>query len=279
MGIVQELAAGIRVGGGSFIAGFTHQVVTGVCPMHQHADFEIVHHRRGRGHSRLGNGTAITFSKDDVVVYAPRQEHDQTQDSVGTDACIHIGYAGVLPRGMPGWFMVSSVTDSWMRRELRDLSDLLPSTNGYERLSLDLRASALLMRLLEHSESAGSLVHGQSVSDAHAEKADRYLVERFRNLGRLEEVAIHVGIGYDHLRHVYRQQFGRSLVRRLIDLRIAHAKILLAHAQLPIAGVAAEVGYATARHFSTVFRKIAGCSPAAYRDAERRLAGLGACRR
>ena len=270
MGIIPELSAGIRVGGATFIAGFTHQVVTGVCSMHQHADFEIVHHRRGRGRSRLADGSAVAFSKDDVVVYAPRQAHDQTQDTVGTDACIHIGYAGVLPRAMPGWFLISSVTDPWMHRELRDLSNLLPTSHGNERLSLDLRASALLVGLLAQSESAGPPMPGRSTSAAHAEKADRFLAERFRDLGRLEEVAIHVGVGYDHLRHAYRQQFGRSMVRRLIDLRIAHAKILLAHAPIPIAAVAAEVGYATARHFSTIFREVTGYSPAAFREDERR---------
>lgn len=271
MGILPELAAGIRAGGATFIAGFTHHVVTGVCPMHQHAGFEIVHHRRGRGRSRLADGSECIFAKDDVVVYAPRQAHDQTQGTVGTDACIQIGYAPALPRTLPGWFLVTSITDSWTRRELGELSDRLPATNTYEQLSLDLRAGALLARLLAQSEAAGPPVPGRSASDAHAEKADRYLAEHFRDLGRLEEVAVHVGIGYDHLRHAYRHHFGRSLVKRLIDLRISRAKVLLAHAPIPISGVAAEVGYATARHFSTVFREVTGTTPAAFRDAERRL--------
>jgi len=271
MGIGPELAAGIRAGGASFIAGFTHRVMTGLTPMHQHAGFEIVHHRRGRGRSRLADGSACRFSKDDVVVYAPRQAHDQMQDTDGTDACIHIAYAGVLPRTLPAWFLVTAMTDAWMRRELAELSDRMPATDSYENLSLDLRAGALLVRLLAHSEAAGPPVPGISACNAHAEKADRYLAEHFRDLGRLEEVAIHVGVGYDHLRHAYRQHFGRSLVKRLIDLRISRAKILLAHAPISIAGVAAEVGYATSRHFSTIFREITGITPAAFRDAERRV--------
>lgn len=269
MGIVPELAEGIRTGGLTFTAGFAHHIAAGSCPMHQHSGFEIVHHRHGRGRSRLADGPEFTFAKNDVVVYAPRQVHDQTQVAAGTDACIHLGYASVLPRAMPGCFLVSSIIDPWIRRELRDLSEQSPAIGDLARLSLDLRAGALLTRLLAQSEGAGPRLPGLSVSDGHAERADRYLVERFRDLGRLEEVATHVGIGYDHLRYAYRQRFGRSLVRRLIEVRIAHAKILLAHAPIPISGVAAEVGYATARHFSTVFRQVAGCTPAAFREAGR----------
>ncbi len=203
------------------------------------------------------------------MVYAPRQVHDQTQLSAGVDACIHIAYAGVLPRAMPRCFLLSSFTDPWIRRELLDLSAPMPIAGDFARLSLDLRAGALLARLLAQAEATGPSLPDMPLGDAHAERADRYLIEHFRDLGRLEQVATHVGIGYDHLRHVYRQRYGRSLVRRLIEVRIAHAKILLTHAPIPIAGVAAEVGYATARHFSTIFRQVAGCSPAAFRESGR----------
>lgn len=267
MAAIPDLAALVRAGGASFTAGYAHRLEQGACPFHHHAGFEIVHHRSGHGRSRLADGPELGFAAGDVVVYAPQQSHDQTQEAAGEDACVHISVRGPMPRALPAYFHVPAVADGWLRRELHELSDRPSATGELERLSLDLRAGALLVRLLAEAETAVQATAPASAGDAHAELADRYIGERFRDIGRLEDVATHLGIGYDHLRHVYRRRYGRSLVRRLIEARIERAKVLLRHAPIPVSGVAAEVGYATARHFSEVFRTVAGCTPGAFREA------------
>ena len=44
-------------------------------------------------------------------------------------------------------------------------------------------------------------------------------------------------------------------------LRLSEANTLLARSALPVAEVAALLGYASATHFSTAFRQVYGCSP------------------
>ncbi len=269
MGAISDLAVLVRSGAAVFTTGYSHRVARGSCPLHRHVGFEIVRHQRGRGSSRIASGDALSFGDGDVVIYAPRVTHDQIQETTGIDACIHIAIAGVLPRMLPACFHLAAPRDPWLQRELHDLVSPPVVVSELERISLDLRAGALLVRLLSEARAT---VQGQEhavAGDAHAELADRFIVAHFRDLGRLEEIAVHLGIGYDHLRHVYRRCYGRSLVRRLMEVRVEHAKALLAHAPIPVAQVASEVGYATARHFSAVFRTFAGSTPAAWRAATR----------
>ncbi len=50
--------------------------------------------------------------------------------------------------------------------------------------------------------------------------------------------------------------------------RVERAKMLLSCTDMPVADIALELQFATASHFSVVFKRIAGQSPAQYR-AER----------
>jgi AraC-like DNA-binding protein len=62
-------------------------------------------------------------------------------------------------------------------------------------------------------------------------------------------------------RHVYKQTPHQYLVGR----RIARAKELLRNSDLSITEICLEVGFESLGSFSTLFRKVAGITPSAYR--------------
>lgn len=62
-------------------------------------------------------------------------------------------------------------------------------------------------------------------------------------------------------RHVYKQTPHQYLVRK----RIARAKELLRTTDLPITEICMAIGFESLGSFSTLFRKVAGISPSAYR--------------
>jgi AraC-like DNA-binding protein len=64
-------------------------------------------------------------------------------------------------------------------------------------------------------------------------------------------------------RHVYKQTPHQYLVKK----RIARAKELLRDSDLSITDICMAVGYESLGSFSTLFRKVAGISPSAYRDS------------
>lgn len=262
--LTTDLASVVQERRLSFALGFIHQVEVGHVGLHSHATYEIVYHPSGTGRTHLANGTGIDFVPGDVVLYAPWQRHDQTQTTAGDDLCIQIGVDGPLPGSLPPLLHLSAAADPWLERELCELSAGPVAHNDLERISLDHRAAAVMSRMLAQATTY-EMRPDESPADRHAADAHRWITEHFRDIGRLEEIADQVGIGYDHLRHSFRRRYGRSLVRWLMEVRIERAKELLVHAPLTIAEISRQVGYATPRHFSAVFKTIAGTTPAEFR--------------
>lgn len=67
----------------------------------------------------------------------------------------------------------------------------------------------------------------------------------------------------------FRRVLGRSILAEIHRQRIAHAQVLLRTGQAGIAEVAQACGFADAPHFTTVFRKLVGVPPSAWRARER----------
>jgi AraC-like DNA-binding protein len=98
-----------------------------------------------------------------------------------------------------------------------------------------------------------------------AQEACAYIREHFACIDRMQEVADHVGVSYDHLRHVFKRDRGMGLNEFLSMVRMERAKSLLLHSRLPIKTIASQCGFKTDRYFSTCFRQAVGLSPGRFR--------------
>ena len=88
------------------------------------------------------------------------------------------------------------------------------------------------------------------------------------NLAReisIDQLAASVAMAPNTLIRLFRKHIGTTPYQFLTDLRIDSACQLLSAGELPIAAVAAQVGYKDRFHFSRVFKKKMAITPAAYR--------------
>jgi AraC-like DNA-binding protein len=103
------------------------------------------------------------------------------------------------------------------------------------------------------------------------EEPQRRLVDRAcRRLSEahrldLAELAAEVGLSYERFRKVFREQMGVSPGEYRIRRRIDRARALLLQGQLPIKGIAEELGYPNPYAFSAQFKQAVGESPESYR--------------
>lgn len=245
-----------------YVNGVRVPVCAGVCcHVHAHSAVEIVYHDRGHGRTRLP-GRELDFTEGSVIMYAPELRHDQVMAVAGEDWCIQIA----LPSNyeFPECLEVPVVGEAWMLDEIRHLSRGHAVVSEREQAVLNLRATSLLLGLL-HAASNGSRQEQLDPAEQHARSAEDYLRRYFASIQSLTEVARHVGVGADHLRHLFKSRRGISLVRCLNDLRITRAKALLANPALSLKQIATLCGYRDEYYFATVFRKLAGCPPGQYR--------------
>lgn len=85
----------------------------------------------------------------------------------------------------------------------------------------------------------------------------------------LDELAAAAGISRFHFLRLFKNSFGVTPHRFVMDQRIAAARRLLAETTLPLVQIAAAAGFSSQGHLCTVMRRRLGLTPGQWRRAER----------
>jgi len=107
----------------------------------------------------------------------------------------------------------------------------------------------------------------QSLDDTKIDKVDtaiKFIKENYHRNINLTYVANHVSLNYNYFSNVFHQKTGMRFVEYLNLLRINRAKELLGNSE-NISEIAKEVGYASHKHFTRIFKAFVGVSPYDYR--------------
>lgn len=81
----------------------------------------------------------------------------------------------------------------------------------------------------------------------------------------LTTLAANAGVHPVHLVRTFRRHYRLTPAEYLRHLRVDRAGQLLLHTRLPLAEIALAVGFADQSHFTRIFRRITGVTPAVYR--------------
>ncbi len=103
--------------------------------------------------------------------------------------------------------------------------------------------------------------------------AEEYLRARIGEPVGLSELAHAVGVNPAHLARVFRARFGISVGAFGRRVRIDWAAAEIAKGDRPIAEIAAEAGFADQSHFTRLFRRHVGTTPARFREEARAVPG------
>jgi YesN/AraC family two-component response regulator len=97
----------------------------------------------------------------------------------------------------------------------------------------------------------------------------RFLRANFATPGiSLEQLAERVGVSRNHLSYEFAKETGQTITDYIARLRVEAACHYLATTTLKVYEIAERVGYSNVEHFSRVFRKVAGTSPARWASEE-----------
>ena len=249
----------------AFVAGLRHATPVGRCGFHAHEAWEIVYHARGVGRSSLRDGRSFEYRPGSLELVPPGLEHDQESLSPGEDVCVLVRWQRQPARPAADWLCLPRLTDACLLRELETLGAAVPGADPVARAACDHRAAALFLGLVRLA--SGPEVPAGRPEEHHARRAAEFLRENSCRIGSVAEAAEAVGLGYDHLRHVFRRTYGVSLKAWLLDERTRRARELLAHSAWPLKTVAGMCGFGNQRYFSTCFRRMTGTTPGAFRRA------------
>jgi len=95
--------------------------------------------------------------------------------------------------------------------------------------------------------------------------AEDQIQERFRTGVSVGEIARELGVSSSTVARGYRRRFGCTVGERIRRLRVEQAARELAETDEPLSEIALRAGFYDQSHFTNVFRRAFGVTPAAYR--------------
>jgi AraC-like DNA-binding protein len=150
----------------------------------------------------------------------------------------------------------------------KKLSDLFIDLHfAVEKQSSKLEQDSILLLLLTHSitryaQNSPMMRPYKSVHPAIMRVRD-YLEAYYTQNVSLDELALVAGLSRFHLCRAFRKEIGVTPHFYQMQVRIAHAKRLLAH-QTAITDVASKMGFYDQSHFGWHFKRLVGVTPGNY---------------
>jgi AraC family transcriptional regulator len=147
------------------------------------------------------------------------------------------------------------------------------------RLAAELRASdaaaplaaeGLALELLAATSRESGAERAAGPAPAWLRSAEELLRTRRRDCVRLGELADAVGVHPAHLARAFRARYGVSVGEYGRRVRLASAAKELATSDTPLAMIATRAGFADQSHFTRLFKRHAGTTPARYRRETQR---------
>jgi len=119
----------------------------------------------------------------------------------------------------------------------------------------------------------GTSSNGHTLPGSRLRRVAQYIQQNLDKDLSLAELAAVAYMSPYHFARLFKDSTGVPPHRFVVRQRIARARGVLASPELSIAQVSRMVGFRTPSHFATVFRRVLGITPGAYRTAALRASG------
>ena len=254
---------------------------------HTALEFEIHFFLEGSG-SFLCNQTRYPISGGRLFLTGPREFHSILPEAVSSPLTYYAvlfsfdegeeSLLGVLRSSLASRQTVLSI-DQNFRFQFEDLLQMAKSSDpALIESALHLLTSFLYrwfgrqgtaqasLALKQQSDLSGeSRISGKN-NRMHTEKALAMMKKSVRENVRVEDFARKLGLSDEHFIRIFGDEVHMTPHQYFIRLKVEGASGLLISTDKPIGEISAWFGFENQFHFSRVFRKCTGMSPAAYRQ-------------
>ena len=151
-----------------------------------------------------------------------------------------------------------------------DLDDALRLSDSYihkcERLNHFEQISNLQYHMVRHyTQIVEDLRYNRNQSELTKNIAS-YIRHHLSDAIKTEDIAASLFMSRSHLSTRFKNETGMNLTEYIHYIKISEAKHLLAHTDKNLSLISNYLGYSSQSHFTRMFKKIVGMSPAEYRE-------------
>lgn len=246
--------------------GWTNTVATSPGIRHNHQYIELDYHKNGRGNVTVESSGSYDFDAGYLEIVPATWYHTQRQDLSGTDCCILFEISSAWHNLLGSCISLKLREGDFAAQEIQSLALLPKPTNSAEMHICNLRLTAVLMNVLTYDGVMKKESRALSRREQLAAETYDYIRAHWRDLRTIQQIAENLNASGDYLRHVFYEKYNKTVYDFLTQMRIDHAKELLANSQLPQKQIARVCGFADIQQFSRRFRQITHMAPGQYRS-------------
>lgn len=245
-------------------------------PRHAHGDyFQIIFVQSGAGEALLGP-MHVPFQAGHLLFIRPRLRHGLTADRAATVRTLDTKFRIRRPALREACARLESLQRTVAPGVVSLLEAILAEarqpgalTNEYCQALL----AQLLLLLLRKELAPGRPVVPPAVQPSGeldlCGRMERFLRENCAR--KIDQGALSAALHYSyrHLHGVWRKRHDESPLQALWAYRVERAAHLIRYSDYELKRIAEVTGFASVHHFTRVFTRLAGVSPARWRDRER----------
>lgn len=238
--------------------------------IHHHPDcLEMLFIESGTGSAYIDNNN-YPFHEGQVVIYNPAVFHREVILSSSKPSVLYyLKLTKFRINGLPDNCLLPAGSSPIL--ETADIAGILQPLFAYLALSRELSenqtvktACILLLMLSDLIANRGA--PEAVITEGSLFKAIRsYIEQNYASEIKLKDIAAELHINNCYLSHLFKEKMGITPQEYITRLRINEAAHLLADTDLSIGSIGLQVGYSTASHFYTSFKRTMGVTPSEYR--------------
>lgn len=228
-------------------------IVKNSCPDHRHKYYEAIIYTEGTGYMQT-NKEKIPFSKGTVIIVPPNTPHYSVSENYFERIFINEHLDNVLSTSSPIVLQNGEDSDGFI------LAKLIYQNRYHHTEYLSSIVNAFTSYILKAIEVDDGM--SATIRAITNEITDNFSDCRID----LNEILNKSGYSEDYIRSQFKRRLGRTPVRFLTEIRIAHACMLIDiyKKSLSLSQIAEKCGYTDYIYFSRRFKEIKGVSPREY---------------
>lgn len=245
------------------------------CSVHAHNFSELFFITGGKGFF-MAKGRKFPIERSQLVIINPHVEHAEFSSRDQPLEYMVLGIDGLQFTPMvPSDSPVIHIPQPHPKIEfymnaLRDEMQL--SLYGHEAVCQNL-LNIILLLILRHKEIRVSITAYNDVS-AECIAVKDYIDAHFKDPITLELLAQQAHQNKYYIAHTFKDAFGISPIKYLMERRVEESKYLLDETDFSISQIASIIGFSSSSHYSQAFRRLTDMSPNEYRKKFRNPASL-----
>ena len=242
-------------------------------PLHSHNFSEIFYITGGKGYFMV-RGKKCPVQKGHLFIVNPQVEHGEFSSEENPLEYIVLGVEGMhfTPSSVQqdGLSLIHiSQTAAPIVHCIETLQDEIQNPKPGQEVICQNLLNIIILMILRQKDIRVSVTPFNNVSQ-ECLSSKEYIDSHFKDPITLDILAEQAHQNKYYIAHTFKEAFGISPIKYLMERRVEESKYLLEETDLTIGQISSAIGFSSTSHYSQAFRRSVGLSPNEYRKKYRK---------